>query len=99
MHWPPRRSLAAWRSAAAYERWPTQRPRGAASPEPARPQDPLLDGLALLISEGHAAGAPALRQAVSAFRGADIVKEGGLRWLWLAWFAAAVIWDYESWDV
>jgi DNA-binding CsgD family transcriptional regulator len=68
------------------------------SPEPARPHDLLLDGLALLITEGHAAGAPALRQAVSAFRGAD-TREYGLRWLWLAWYAASLIWDYESWDV
>jgi DNA-binding CsgD family transcriptional regulator len=69
------------------------------SPEPARPHDLLLDGLALLISEGHAAGAPALRQAVSAFRGADVTAEDGLRWLWLAWYAASIVWDYAGWDV
>jgi DNA-binding CsgD family transcriptional regulator len=68
------------------------------SPEPARPHDLLLDGLALLISEGHAAGAPTLRQAVSAFCGAD-TGEDELRWLWLAWYAASIVWDYKSWDV
>jgi DNA-binding CsgD family transcriptional regulator len=68
------------------------------APEPARPHDLLLDGLALLISEGHAAGVPTLRQAVSAFRGADISAEDGLRWLWLAWYAASIVWDYASWD-
>jgi len=69
------------------------------TPEPARPHDLLLDGLALLISEGHAAGAPVLRQAVRAFRAADITSEEGLRWLWLAWYAASIVWDYASWDV
>jgi DNA-binding CsgD family transcriptional regulator len=69
------------------------------TPGPARPHDLLLDGLALLISEGHAAGAPVLRRAVRAFRGADITAEEGLRWLWLAWYAASIVWDYESWDV
>ncbi len=38
-------------------------------PEPARGPDLLLDGLALLVTEGYAAGAPVLRRAVSAFRG------------------------------
>jgi hypothetical protein len=65
---------------------------------PPRPHDLLLDGLALLISEGHAAGAPTLRQAVSAFCGAD-TGEDELRWLWLAWYAASIVWDYKSWDV
>jgi len=69
------------------------------SPEPPRPHDLLLDGLALLISEGHAAGASALKQAVRAFRSADIAAEDGLRWLWLAWYAASIVWDYASWDV
>jgi len=68
-------------------------------PGPARPHDLLLDGLALLISEGHVAGVPTLRQAVSAFRGADITAEYGLRWLWLVWYAASIVWDYASWDV
>jgi DNA-binding CsgD family transcriptional regulator len=68
-------------------------------PQPPRPPDLLLDGLALLITEGHRAGAPVLKQAVRAFRGADITLEEGLRWLWLACQAAGLVWDYESWDV
>ena len=68
------------------------------SPQPARPHDLLLDGLALLISEGHRAGAPILRRAVSAFCGAG-PSEYGLRWLSLAWYAAGMVWDYKSWDV
>jgi DNA-binding CsgD family transcriptional regulator/tetratricopeptide (TPR) repeat protein len=68
-------------------------------PGPARPSDLLLDGLALVMSEGHSAGAPALRRAVKAFRDADITQEEGLRWLWLACHAAGLLWDYEGWDV
>ena len=68
-------------------------------PGPARGPDLLLDGLALLICEGYPAGAPVLRQAVSAFRGTDVSTEEGLRWLWLACRAAALVWDYASWDV
>jgi DNA-binding CsgD family transcriptional regulator len=68
-------------------------------PQSARAPDLLLDGLALLISEGHQAGAPALKHAVSAFRGADLSREEGLRWLWVACHAAGMLWDYGSWDV
>jgi len=67
-------------------------------PRPPRPPDRLLDGLALLISAGHEAGAPALKHAVNAFRGADLSREEGLRWLWVACHAAATLWDYEGWD-
>jgi DNA-binding CsgD family transcriptional regulator len=68
-------------------------------PGPARGPDLLLDGLALLICEGYPAGAPVLRQAVSAFRGTDVSREEGLRWLWLSCRAALIVWDYASWDV
>jgi DNA-binding CsgD family transcriptional regulator len=73
--------------------------RMAAPPGPTRPPDLLLDGLALLVTEGYPAGAPVLRQAVSAFRGTDLSTEEGLRWLWLASYAAGLVWDYASWDV
>jgi DNA-binding CsgD family transcriptional regulator len=68
-------------------------------PGPMRGPDLLLDGLALLVTEGYPAGAPVLRRAVSAFRGTDLSTEEGLRWLWLACRAALIVWDYDSWDV
>ena len=68
-------------------------------PGPARGPDLLLDGLALLVCEGYAAGAPVLRRAVSAFRGRDISRDEELRWLWLACHAATIVWDYASEDV
>jgi DNA-binding CsgD family transcriptional regulator len=68
-------------------------------PQPARPPDLLLEGLALLATEGYPAGAPVLRQAMSAFRGTDLSTEEGLRWLWPACHTAVLVWDYESWDI
>jgi DNA-binding CsgD family transcriptional regulator len=68
-------------------------------PGPARGPDLLLDGLSLVICEGYPAGAPVLRQAISAFRGTDVSREEGLRWLWLACRAALIVWDWTSFDV
>jgi DNA-binding CsgD family transcriptional regulator len=67
--------------------------------EPPRASDLLLDGLALLITDGPAASIPVLRHAVNAFRGEDVGIEERLRWSWLAGRAASFVWDYESWDV
>jgi DNA-binding CsgD family transcriptional regulator len=66
---------------------------------PPRGPDLLLDGLALVVCEGYPAGAPLLRRAVSAFRGTDVSREEGLRWLWLACRAALIVWDDASFDV
>jgi DNA-binding CsgD family transcriptional regulator len=70
------------------------------APGPAQPRaaDLLLRGLAVLITEGHAAGTPVLREALTAFRSDEISNDEGLRWLWLAGRAAAYIWDYDGWD-
>jgi DNA-binding CsgD family transcriptional regulator len=69
------------------------------SPQPPRPSDLLLDGLARMITDGHAAAAPVLRQAVDAFRIEGLATEEGLRWLWLAGVASTLLWDFEAWDV
>src|SRR6266851_1125798 len=76
----------------------------AARAAPAVPQPPsapnlLLDGLALLITEGHSAAAPTLKRALSAFSSEDISTEEGLRWLWLACPAAQILWVDQSWDL
>src|SRR4051794_3009552 len=52
------------------------------APEPPRPADLLLDGVATLIIEGHSAAVPMLERAVSAFRGEELSREEGLRWFW-----------------
>jgi DNA-binding CsgD family transcriptional regulator len=61
--------------------------------------DDLLDGLALLITDGPTAGTPVLQRAVDAFCRSDVPDEERLRWSWLAGQAAAFIWDYDGWDV
>jgi DNA-binding CsgD family transcriptional regulator len=61
--------------------------------DPARPIDLLLNGLARLITDGPAAAAPTLRQAVNAFTAGDVSREEGLRW---GWIAATVLWDEDA---
>ena len=67
------------------------------TPTPRGP-DLLLDGLALMITEGHRAAAPLLQEALDAFRNGDIVVNGGFRWLWLAEEAAIELWDHDTWQ-
>ena len=71
-----------------------------ALPRPARPPGPadlVLDGLALLVTEGPAAAAPALQRAASAFASPDISAEEGIRWGWLGQAAASALWDDVRW--
>ncbi|HKC29845.1 MAG TPA: LuxR C-terminal-related transcriptional regulator [Jatrophihabitans sp.] len=67
--------------------------------EAERASDRLLEGLALLITDGFKSGTPVLKQAISAFRADDVRADEQLRWSWLAGAAAGFIWDHESWDV
>jgi DNA-binding CsgD family transcriptional regulator len=66
-------------------------------PPPAvpRPLDLLLDGLALLPTDGHAAATPALQRAAKAL--ADMPVEDVLRWGWMAQSASVTVWDDEGW--
>jgi DNA-binding CsgD family transcriptional regulator len=65
---------------------------------PPRGADLLLDGLALLVTDGPAAAAPVLRQATRAIASPGVPAAERLRWSWLAWVAgAAVLWDDEGW--
>ena len=61
--------------------------------KPVRPVDLLLDGLVLLITDGRAAAAPALRDAASAFAGEEMSIDERLRWGWLATAASYAMWD------
>ena len=67
-------------------------PPPAAAP---RPPDLLLDGLAVLVTEGHARAAPLLRRAARVFAEDEITVEEGLRWGLLATNAAAIVWEDE----
>jgi DNA-binding CsgD family transcriptional regulator len=63
-----------------------------------RATDLLLDGLALLTTEGFTAGAPALRVALRAFRDETLSEEEELRWLWLACHIGRALGDDVAWD-
>jgi DNA-binding CsgD family transcriptional regulator len=62
-----------------------------------RPVDLVLDGLALMVTDGPAAAAPTLRQVVTAFSGGHACIEDELRWGWLAQGAASALWDDDAW--
>jgi DNA-binding CsgD family transcriptional regulator len=67
-------------------------------PGPRRAADLLLEGVATVVAENCAVGAPMVRRALSAFRREAMSTEERLRWLWLACRAAHEVWDAESWN-
>ncbi|MBW9206692.1 AAA family ATPase [Mumia sp. zg.B53] len=70
----------------------------ATAPDPLNhplPCDLLLEGLALVFTDGRPAAVPALRRAVAAFVSGDVSEDEVLRWGWLASRAANLIWDYD----
>ena len=79
----------------------TARAARAAPPSSQSPRAPdlLLDGLAVLITDGYVAGAPTLRRAIDGFRDEEISRGDERRWLWLASRVAAFLWDDENWDM
>jgi hypothetical protein len=70
------------------------------APPPAdapRPPDLLLDGLAVLVTEGRAQAAPLLRRAARVFAEEEITLEERLRWTIAAEMAATMVWDEQRW--
>jgi DNA-binding CsgD family transcriptional regulator len=70
------------------------------APQPARAVDMLLDALAIRVTEGHAAAAPALRRAVDMLLALEVGDDVG-RWLWVTGartggIAALELWDAEA---
>jgi DNA-binding CsgD family transcriptional regulator/tetratricopeptide (TPR) repeat protein len=65
-------------------------------PPPGAPRalDLLLDGLALVTIDGHAAATPTLQRAVKAL--VDIPVDDVLRWGWAATGASDAVWDDEG---
>ena len=66
--------------------------------DPPAPHDLLLDGLAVLVTDGRAAAAPMLRRAVRVFAEGEIAVEEGLRWGWSAMTGAVTLWDMENYQ-
>jgi DNA-binding CsgD family transcriptional regulator len=60
--------------------------------------DLLLDGLALLTTDGFRAGAPPSKVALEAFREEPLPEDDELRWLWLACHTARTLGDVRAWD-
>ena len=65
---------------------------------PLRPPDLMLDGLAVRYTDGYAAGAPILKQALRLFRSPELSAEDGLRWLWFACTTSVDLLDDGTWD-
>ena len=59
-----------------------------------RPLDLTLEGLALLITDGHAAAAATLQRAAKVLT--SIPVEEVLHWGWVATTASSAVWDYEG---
>jgi AAA ATPase domain len=69
-----------------------------ALPPPEQPSDPLdllLEGFALLVTDGPAAAAPALRHAVGAFASADVPVNDRLQYGPMAQGAAIALWEED----
>ncbi|HEX5289347.1 MAG TPA: AAA family ATPase [Streptosporangiaceae bacterium] len=62
-----------------------------------RPSDLLLDGLAVIVTEGRAPAAPLLRRAAHMFAEEEITLEERVRWASPAAAAAMMVWDEERW--
>jgi DNA-binding CsgD family transcriptional regulator len=59
--------------------------------------DLLLAGLATRLTDGYAAGAPLLKQALRALRGPKQPGEEALLWLHFASATASHVWDDQTW--
>ena len=73
-----------------------------AGPQPAQPPQPsdlLLQGLAVRFTEGYAAGAPLLKEALSAFQREPDLPPNEARWRWFASWVALFMWDDDAWTV
>jgi len=67
------------------------------SPGDPRPLDLLLDGLALLTTDGHAAATPILQRATKLLTSIPVADV--LRWGHFAASASVIVWDYEGMNV
>jgi hypothetical protein len=71
--------------------------QAAPASRPPRATDLLLDGLAAVVTDGHAVGLPMLKRAVSSFRDEAVPAADALRWLPFACRMSRTAWDDESW--
>ena len=93
---PVRRDLRRPPRPAPPTSWRSPRARGRAG-TPRRLADLLLDGLAAVVTEGHAAAAPRLRRALDRFSRRCAAQGGVARSVPQAAQAALLLWDFEAW--
>jgi DNA-binding CsgD family transcriptional regulator len=72
---------------------------GPPPPEKPQPSDLLLQGLAVRATEGYAAGAPLLKEALNAFQREADLSPNDARWLWFASLIALYMWDDDAWTM
>jgi DNA-binding CsgD family transcriptional regulator len=72
---------------------------GPPPPENPQPSDLLLQGLAVRATEGYAAGAPLLKEALNAFQREADLSPNDARWLWFASLIALYMWDDDAWTM
>ena len=73
--------------------------REAPPPQAPGKADLLLEGMAVLYTDGYAASAPQLHRAVQAFGSDDLTLDEAFRSAWVAAVAAVDLWDDVHWDV
>ena len=73
--------------------------REAPPPQAPGKADLLLDGMAVLYTDGYAASAPRLHRAVQAFGSDDLTLDEAFHSAWVAAVAAVDLWDDVHWDV
>ncbi|NEA36852.1 LuxR family transcriptional regulator [Streptomyces sp. SID13031] len=61
--------------------------------------DLLLEGMAILYTDGYVASAGPLHRAIQAFGSEDLTVEEAFRSAWVAAVAAVDLWDDVHWDV
>jgi len=71
--------------------------RGLCAVHSTQPAALVLDALTMLVTDGPAAAAPALRQVAQVFASGSISTDEELRWGWLAQAAASALWDDVPW--
>ena len=93
-------AMYAGRFAGAGELHEVSRAARSAPPPAGAPQPPdlLLDGLAVLVTEGRAEAGSLLRRAARAFATEEITPAERLRWSRVAVSTAVLTWDEECWQ-
>ncbi|MFG1819646.1 AAA family ATPase [Kribbella sp. NPDC049174] len=73
--------------------------RAAPQSEAPSKSDLLLEGMAILYTDGYAASAGPLHRAIQAFGSEDLTVDEAFRSAWVAAVAAVDLWDDLHWDV